>query len=97
MIAKWLCADSEIFICDECTVGVDVGAKVEIYRLFERLLKQGKAIVLISSYLPEVMSLADRLMVISEGKQMATIDRSEFMVGGRLDEERILRLASGMV
>ena len=97
VIAKWLCADSEIFIFDECTVGVDVGAKVEIYRLFERLLKQGKAIVLISSYLPEVMSLADRLMVISEGKQMATIDRSEFMVGGRLDEERILRLASGMV
>ena len=53
--------------------------------------------MLISSYLPEVMSLADRLMVISEGKQMATNDRSEFMVGGRLDEERILRLASGMV
>ena len=53
--------------------------------------------LLYTSYLPEVMSLADRLMVISEGKQMATIDRSEFMVGGRLDEERILRLASGMV
>lgn len=97
VIAKWLCADSEIFIFDECTVGVDVGAKVEIYRLFEQLLEQGKAIVLISSYLPEVMGLADRLMVISEGKQMATIDRSEFMVDGRLDEERILRLASGMV
>ncbi|MBC5648234.1 sugar ABC transporter ATP-binding protein [Christensenella tenuis] len=97
VIAKWLCADSELFIFDECTVGVDVGAKVEIYRLFEQLLKQGKAIVLISSYLPEVMGLADRLMVISEGKQMATIDRDEFMVDGRLDEERILRLASGMV
>lgn len=97
VIAKWLCADSELFIFDECTVGVDVGAKVEIYRLFEQLLKQGKAIVLISSYLPEVMGLADRLMVISEGKQMATIDRSEFMVDGKLDEERILRLASGMV
>lgn len=97
VIAKWLCADSELFIFDECTVGVDVGAKVEIYRLFEQLLKQGKAIVLISSYLPEVMGLADRLMVISEGKQMATIDRDEFMVDDRLDEERILRLASGMV
>lgn len=97
VIAKWLCADSEIFIFDECTVGVDVGAKVEIYRLFEELLKQGKAIVLISSYLPEVMGLADRLMVISEGKQMATIEREEFMVDGKLDEERILRLASGMV
>lgn len=97
VIAKWLCADSELFIFDECTVGVDVGAKVEIYRLFEELLAQGKAIVLISSYLPEVMGLADRLMVISEGKQMATIEQSEFMVDGKLDEERILRLASGMV
>lgn len=97
VIAKWLCADSEIFIFDECTVGVDVGAKVEIYRLFEELLAQGKAIILISSYLPEVMGLADRLMVISEGKQMAIIDREEFMVDGSMDEERILRLASGMI
>lgn len=97
VIAKWICADSEIFIFDECTVGVDVGAKVEIYRLFEELLAQGKAIVLISSYLPEVMGLADRLVVISEGKQMATIDRGEFLKDGKLDEERILKLASGMI
>ncbi len=97
VIAKWICADSDVFIFDECTVGVDVGAKVEIYRLFEELLAQGKAIVLISSYLPEVMGLADKLTVFSEGKQMAIIDKEEFLVDGMLDEERILRLASGMV
>ncbi len=97
VIAKWLSRESDIFIFDECTVGVDVGAKVEIYKLFEQLLEQGKAIVLISSYLPEVMGLSDRLMVISEGKHMATIEKDEFFVNGQLDEERILRLASGMI
>jgi ribose transport system ATP-binding protein len=97
VIAKWLSRESEIFIFDECTVGVDVGAKVEIYKLLENLLEQGKAIVLISSYLPEVMGLSDRLIVIAEGKKVATLNRDEFFVDGRLDENRVLRLASGII
>jgi ribose transport system ATP-binding protein len=91
VVAKWVSRESDIFIFDEPTVGVDVGAKVEIYRLIEALLTKGNAIILVSSYLPEVMGLADRIIVIYEGKLMGTLLRSEF------DEEKILRLASGIV
>ena len=70
-------------IFDEPTVGVDVGAKAEIYKLIEQLTRQGKCIILISSYLPEIMGLADEMMVISEGKLMGTLDRSEFMKDGK--------------
>lgn len=91
VIAKWLCRNSEILIFDEPTVGVDVGAKVEIYKLLEELLQQHYAIIMISSYLPEIMGLADRLIVIHEGKITGLLNRSEY------DEEKILRLASGIM
>lgn len=90
VISKWLAKGSDIFIFDEPTVGVDVGAKREIYKIFEELLKEGKSIVLISSYLPEVMSLSDRMLVLYEGNQMDILDKSEF------SEENILKLASGI-
>jgi ribose transport system ATP-binding protein len=91
VVAKWLSRESDIFIFDEPTVGVDVGAKVEIYRLIEMLLAKGNAIILVSSYLPEVMGLADRIVVVYEGAVTGTLVRSDF------DEEKILRLASGIV
>lgn len=91
VVAKWVCRDSDIFIFDEPTVGVDVGAKIEIYKLIQTLLAKGKAILLVSSYLPEVMGLADRIIVVYEGNVTGTIQRSEF------EEEKILRLASGIV
>ncbi len=90
VIGKWLNRDSRIFIFDEPTVGIDVGAKREIFRLFEKILEAGNSIVLISSYLPEAMGISDRLVVIHEGKKMDTLMRDEF------EEERILRLASGI-
>jgi len=90
VIGKWLAAKSDFFIFDEPTVGVDVGAKVEIYKVFEELISQGKSIIIISSYLPEVMGLSNRLLVMYEGKQMDILDRSEY------SEESVLRLASGM-
>ena len=97
VISKWMCRDSEIFIFDEPTVGVDVGAKVEIYKLIEALIHQGKAVILISSYLPEVMGLSDEMIVMSEGRQMATMDKSEFYIeDGKLNEEKALKLASGL-
>ena len=96
IVARWLACESRIFIFDEPTVGVDVGAKVEIYRLFEQLLKEGAAIVVISSYLPEVMGLSDRVAVMSEGRIMREIPRSEFSKNGRMDEEMLVRLASGI-
>jgi len=90
VVAKWLSRESDIFIFDEPTVGVDIGAKVEIYKLIEALLAKGNAILLVSSYLPEIMGLADRIIVIYEGKVTGTLQRSEF------EEEKLLRLASGI-
>jgi ribose transport system ATP-binding protein len=91
VVAKWVSRESDIFIFDEPTVGVDVGAKLEIYKLIEMLLAKGNGIILVSSYLPEVMGLADRLLVVYEGAVTGMLGRSEF------DEEKILRLASGIV
>ncbi|RYE87321.1 MAG: sugar ABC transporter ATP-binding protein, partial [Hyphomicrobiales bacterium] len=72
VIGKWLNHGAELFIFDEPTVGVDVGTKAEIYRLFGALLKRGAGILLISSYLPEVYELADTLHVFRSGRLVAT-------------------------
>jgi len=90
VVSKWLCKESSIFIFDEPTVGIDVGAKTEIYKLLQDLLEAGNAVILISSYLPEIMGIADRIVVISEGKKMGIVDRSDY------DEEELLKLASGI-
>ncbi|MFB2552988.1 sugar ABC transporter ATP-binding protein [Ensifer soli] len=74
VIGKWLSHGAKLFIFDEPTVGVDVGTKAEIYRLFARLLEQGAGIILISSYLPEVYELADRLHVFRQGRLVASHD-----------------------
>jgi len=74
VIGKWLSHGARLFIFDEPTVGVDVGTKAEIYRLFARLLEQGAGIILISSYLPEVYELSDRLHVFREGRLVASHD-----------------------
>ncbi len=74
VIGKWLSHGARLFIFDEPTVGVDVGTKAEIYRLFGKLLKQGAGIILISSYLPEVYELADRLHVFRQGRLVASHD-----------------------
>lgn len=90
VISKWLEQDSDLFIFDEPTVGVDVGAKMEIYKIFETLVKSGKTIIIISSYLPEVMGLADRILIMYEGRQTGLLFKEEFQ------DERVLRLASGV-
>jgi ribose transport system ATP-binding protein len=87
-IAKWLCRDADILLLDEPTTGVDVGAKVEIYRLIEDLIQQGKSIILCSSYLPEIIGLADRILVMAEGEIAGEVPASE------ADEEHLLRIAS---
>lgn len=68
VIAKWLNADSEIIIMDEPTRGIDVGAKHEIYQLINKMVSEGKAIILISSELPEVLALSDRILVMKGDK-----------------------------
>ena len=72
VIGKWLGHGADLFIFDEPTVGVDVGTKAEIYRIFTRLLRDGAAIILISSYLPEVHDLSDRLHVFRAGRLVAS-------------------------
>lgn len=91
VIAKLLCRDPDLLIFDEPTVGVDVGAKEEIYKLMEKLTEQGRSIILISSYLPEVMGLADRLIVMAQGKITGEFDKEELKT---LREEDVLRRAS---
>ena len=77
VIAKWLVKDSEILIFDEPTRGIDVGAKSEIYDLMERLVKEGKSIIMISSELPEVLRMSDRVVVMCEGRITGCLDISE--------------------
>ncbi|MCD7108000.1 sugar ABC transporter ATP-binding protein [Rhizobium sp. DKSPLA3] len=72
VIGKWLSHGAKLFIFDEPTVGVDVGTKAEIYRLFSKLLEEGAGIILISSYLPEVYELADTLHVFRQGRLVAS-------------------------
>ena len=91
VIAKLLCRDPEILIFDEPTVGIDVGAKQEIFKLIEGLTAQGRGMILISSYLPEVMGLSDRLIVMAQGKITAEYDKEALKT---LTEEDVLRMAS---
>ena len=91
VIAKLLCRNPEVLIFDEPTVGVDVGAKEEIFKLIERMTEQGKGVILISSYLPEVMGLSDRLIVMSQGNITAVYDKEQMK---NLTEEEVLMEAS---
>jgi ribose transport system ATP-binding protein len=77
VVGKWLAHGAELFIFDEPTVGVDVGTKEQIYRLFGALLAKGAGIILISSYLPEVYELADRLHVFRRGRLVASYGHRE--------------------
>ncbi|MDK2980598.1 MAG: D-xylose transport system ATP-binding protein [Chloroflexota bacterium] len=89
VIAKWLLSDPRILIMDDPTRGIDVGAKYEIYKLMNELAEKGIAIIMISSEMEEVIGMSDRIMVMCEGKSMATLEKNEF------DQERIMALATG--
>ena len=90
VLSKWLMTKPEILILDEPTRGVDVGAKAEVYKLINNLARAGKAILMISSELQEIMQLSDRVYVMCEGHITAEFDRSE------LDGERIMTAASSV-
>jgi len=78
VLAKWLNFDPQILIFDEPTRGIDVGAKMEIYKLMDQLAAMGKAIIMISSELPEVIGMSDRIYVMHEGKIVDECKRGEF-------------------
>lgn len=77
IIGRWLAADTRIFLFDEPTRGIDVGAKAEIYDLIEKLAREGRAVIVVSSELPEVIRLSDRVLVMREGRISATLGPAE--------------------
>ena len=88
VIAKWLTADTEVLIFDEPTRGIDVGAKSEIYKLLNDLARQGKAIIMISSELPEILRMSHRIVVMCEGRVTGEL------AAGEATQERIMALAT---
>ena len=88
-IAKWLCTKPSVLILDEPTRGVDVVAKAEIYSIMDRLASQGIAIIMISSELPEVINMSDRVIVMNKGKISRCIDK------GELSQEKIMQYEIG--
>jgi ribose transport system ATP-binding protein len=87
VIAKWLNTNAELFLFDEPTRGIDVGGKVEVYRLMGELLSRGAAIVMISSELPEILGMSDRILVMRDGRVCGEFDRAD------ATEENILNCA----
>ncbi|MCA9410401.1 MAG: sugar ABC transporter ATP-binding protein [Candidatus Omnitrophica bacterium] len=91
LVARWLATEPKVLILDEPTRGVDVGAKVEIYRLMIELAREGMAILMISSELPEVLGMSDRILVMHEGRVADCLNREE------ANQERVMHLATGAV
>jgi ABC-type sugar transport system ATPase subunit len=89
VIAKWLCTKAKIFIFDEPTRGIDVGAKSEIYALMAGLVREGAAILMISSELSEVIGMSDRIYVMREGRIVSELSHAE------ATQERIIEYAMG--
>ena len=77
MLARWIYADPDVLILDEPTRGIDVGAKYEIYCIINALAQQGKSVVVISSELPEVLGISDRVYVMNEGRFVGELSANE--------------------
>jgi ribose transport system ATP-binding protein len=91
VLAKWLMSRSRAFLFDEPTRGIDVGAKIEVYNIINELILEGAAVVLISSEMPEILGMCDRICVMHQGSITATLDRSEVDV----TQEMLLYYATG--
>ncbi len=89
VLAKWIYTDPKILILDEPTRGVDIGAKKEIYDVINQMAAKGVAVIMVSSELPEVLGMSDRIMVVHEGKVTGIIDAAE------ADQAKVMTLATG--
>ena len=89
VIGKWICMDADIYIFDEPTRGIDVGAKIEVYNVMSELVKQGKCVIMISSELPEIIGMSDRVIVMRGGRITAEIERSS----DQFNQEDIMKAA----
>ena len=90
VIAKWIGNDPEILLCDEPTRGIDVGAKSEVYSILRDIAKEGIGILMVSSELPELLALCDRILVMHEGRLTGEISREE------ASEELIMKYAAAI-
>ncbi len=91
VIGKWMNCDCDIYIFDEPTRGIDVGAKIEVYKLMNELVKQGKCVIMVSSELPEILAMSDHVVVMREGKVTADMDRNS----KHFNSEDIMKAAWG--
>ena len=91
VIGKWVNTDADIFIFDEPTRGIDVGAKVEVYNVMNSLVMAGKCVIMVSSEMPEILGMSDRVVVMRGGRVMAAIDRDS----KHFNQEDIMKAAWG--
>ncbi|MGL5355539.1 MAG: sugar ABC transporter ATP-binding protein [Cetobacterium sp.] len=91
VLGKWLNTDSDIFIFDEPTKGIDIGAKTEIYNIMNNLVKNGKSVIIISSELPELIGMSDRIYVMCEGEITGCLNKNN------INQEEIMKLATRRV
>jgi ribose transport system ATP-binding protein len=89
VIAKWVARNPRILIVDEPTRGIDIGAKAEVHALLRRVAEKGVGIIMISSDLPEVLAVSDRIVVLKEGRISGELERAN------ADQERVMELATG--
>jgi ribose transport system ATP-binding protein len=96
VLGRWLAKGCRVLILDEPTRGVDVGAKSEIYKTIRQLADNGTAVMLISSELPEILHLSDRIIVMSKGRVVATLDNHAVSESDMAGEEDLIKLALGL-
>ena len=90
ILARWMSTRPKILILDEPTKGIDVGAKAEIYRLIDEFAAEGGCVIMVSSEMPEILGMSDRIAVMHEGDLVAVLDR------GEATQEKLLTAAAGL-
>lgn len=101
VLAKWLATEPELLILDEPTRGIDVGTKYEIYKIVDQLAAAGRAVLVVSSELPEILALSDRVLVMSEGEIVTELDRADateeliMTYAARRHEDRLIAASEG--
>lgn len=90
LLARWMLCNPEIMILDEPTRGIDVGAKFEIYKLITEIVQENKAVIMVSSELPELLGMCDRIYIMCQGKISGCISKEEF------SQETIMMYATGL-
>ncbi len=97
IIGRWLLTNPEILLLDEPTRGIDVGAKYEIYQLIINLAREGKGIIMVSSEMPELLGICDRILVMSNGRLSGIVERGKDFDGVEGEQEHILKLAGRFI